>query len=262
MIESIVQHAIESRDPVVAEEALRQLDAQIESTSEAGEKANLRLWKATLHGVLGQFSDARRQLDLVLHHAPDDMDIHLSRDFIDGSLYDQEGKPQEAYQKLTSVLSRYAERLSRPDMRFMYEDIQLRRGFDAANTGRLKEALPILKECLSFDLKLSDKTHVLVELGRCYSEAGEYESARDSLVQAIDIGLTHESEAQAHLYLGIACAHLGLFREAKREFQRCEEKSVEYGLEISKIYGWLSWVCKGLGEHLESERYSRLARPC
>src|SRR5205823_7722703 len=132
----------------------------------------------------------------------------LQRDFIDGSLYDQERKPQEAYLRLTSILSNYSERLSRPDVRFMYEDIQLRRGFDATSTGKFKEALSILKECLSFDLRPTDKSIVLSDLGRCYAEAQEYGSARDCLVQAIGIGLPKESEGQAHLYLAITCARL------------------------------------------------------
>jgi tetratricopeptide (TPR) repeat protein len=71
--------------------------------------------------------------------------------------------------------------------------------------GTTKEALPILRECLSFELKPTDKSVVLSDLGRCYSEAEEYESARDYLIQALDIGIRNESEGQAHLYLGIAC---------------------------------------------------------
>jgi tetratricopeptide (TPR) repeat protein len=262
MDESIVKHAMESGDAAIAEEAFRRLNVQIESTSDVGEIATLYLGKATLHGVLGQFDDARRQLDLALQYAPDNEDIRLQHDFIGASLYDQERKPGEAYSKLTSVLSDYSERLSRPDVRFMYEDIQLRRGFDATSTGRFNDALPILRECLLFELKPTDKSIVLSDLGRCYSEAEEYESARDCLVQAICIGLTRESEGQAHLYLGIACARLGLFQDAKKEFLLCEERTAEYGLEIGKVYGWLSWICKGLGERSESERYSKLARPC
>jgi len=262
MDEFIVQHMMESCDAAGAEEALRELDVQIESASDVGEKANLYLGKATLHGVLGRISDARSQLDLALQYAPDNADIRLQRDFIDASLYDQERKPEEAYLKLTSVLSGYFERLSRPDVRFMYEDIQLRRGVDATSTGMFEEAVPILRECLSFELKPTDKSVVLSDLGRCYSEAEEYESARDCFIQAFHIGIRNESEGQAHLYLGIACARLGVFQEAKKEFQLCEEKALEYGLEIGKVYSWLSWVCKGLGERSESERYSRLARPC
>lgn len=262
MDKSIVQYAMESGDTAAAEEASRQMDVQIESTADASEKANLYLEKATLHGALGQFIDARAQLALALQYAPNDADIRLQHDFIDASLYDQERKPEDAYLHLTSVLSRHSERLSRPDVRFIYEDIQLRRGFDATSTGRFKEALPILKECLSFQLKSSEESIVLCDLGRCYSEAEEYESARDCLVHAIAIGPPTESNGQAHLYLGIAFARLGLLQDAKKEFQLCEDKTVEYGLELDKIHRWLSWVCKGLNEPSESDRYARLARPC
>jgi tetratricopeptide (TPR) repeat protein len=209
--------------------------------------------------VLGRFSDARKQLDLVLKYAPDDPNICLQRDFIGGSLYDQERKPEEAFVRLTSVLSSHSEQLSRTDMRFMYEDIQLRRGFDAASIGRFEDALPILKECLSFDLKSTDRSTVLSDLGRCYSEIKEYESARDCFLQAIEIGLTMQTERDVHLLLAIACAHIGLYQDAKREFQLCEEKAGEYGCEIRKIYGWLSWVCGRLGEKAESARYASLA---
>lgn len=209
--------------------------------------------------MLGRFSDARKQLDLVLEYAPDDLNIRLQRDFICGSLYDEERNPEEAFVRLTSVLSSYSERLSRPDMRFMYEDIQLRRGFDATSIGKFEDALSILKECLSFDLKATDKSAVLSDLGRCYSEIKEYESARDCFLRAVEIGLTKQSEKDVHLHLAIACAHIGLYHDAKREFQLCEEKAGEYGCEIRKIYGWLSWVCGRLGERAESTRYASLA---
>src|SRR5437868_9894253 len=97
MNESVVQRAIESGDPLMAKEAFEHIERQFESTPDITEKARLRLGKATLHGVLGQFEDARRQLDLVLYLTPDDTDIRLQRDFIDGSLYDQEQKPEQAY---------------------------------------------------------------------------------------------------------------------------------------------------------------------
>jgi tetratricopeptide (TPR) repeat protein len=261
MTETFIQRVVESGDPLIVDEAFKQLDTRIESASSGGEKANLLLTKATLLGALGQFGDARKQLGLVLAYAPDDLDIRLQRDFIEASLYDQERKPEEAFARLTSVLSDHSERLSRPDVRFIYEDIQLRRGFDATSVGNFREALPILEECLQFDLKPADKGNVLADLGRCYSEANDYESARDCLRGAIKTRLTRESEGMAHLFLGIACGRLGRFEEAKSEFQWCEKKAAQYDLEVTKIYKWLSWVCTGLGEKEEALRYANLARP-
>jgi tetratricopeptide (TPR) repeat protein len=263
MDESIVQRAMESMDPLAGEEALREYDGAIQQSSGSVEKAKLLLGKAVLCGVFSWFQQSRIALESARALTLNNLDMQLEVDFIDGTLYDQEAKPEEAYARLTSVLSRYSRRLSVPDVRFMYEDIQLRRGFDATSTGRFTEALPILKESLAFDLNPTQKSMVLADLGRCYSEAGEYESARDSLVQAIGIGLTSPfSEGQAHLYLAIAYARLGLFEAARDEFKLCEQRATEYGLQVGNLYRWLASVYKALGQRSESERYARLgARP-
>jgi tetratricopeptide (TPR) repeat protein len=264
MDESIVQRAMESKDPLAGEQALREYDVAIQRSSESMEKAKLLLGKAVLCGVFSWFKQSRDALEDAWALTPDNLDMQLEVDFIDGTLYDQETKPEEAYVRLTSVLSRYSRRLSVPDVRFMYQDIQLRRGFDSTSTGRFTEALPILKECLSFNLKPTQRSMVLADLGRCYSEAGEYESVRDSFVQAIRIGLTNRSsEGQAHLYLAMAYARLGLFEAARDEFKLCEARAIEYGLQVSNLYRWLASVCNALGEQSESERYAMLgARPC
>jgi tetratricopeptide (TPR) repeat protein len=264
MDESVIQHAMESKDPLAGEQALREYDVAIQQSSESLEKAKLLLGKAVLCGVFSWFKQSRDALESARGLTRDNLDMRLELDFIDGTLYDQEAKPEEAYVSLTAVLSRYSRRLSVPDLRFMYEDIQLRRGFDAGSTGRFTEALPILKECLSFALKPTQKSTVLADLGRCYSEAGEYESAKDSLVQAIRIGLSNrESEGQAHFYLAIAYARLGLLEAARDEFKFCEERAVEYGLQVGNLYRWLASVYKAIGEQSESEKYARLgAHPC
>jgi hypothetical protein len=58
--------------------------------------------KAVFSGILRRFDDARKQLGLALEQAPDDPDFRLSFEFIGSSLYDQEGKPSEAYARLTA----------------------------------------------------------------------------------------------------------------------------------------------------------------
>jgi hypothetical protein len=107
--------------------------------------------------VLRRFGDARQQLGLALDEAPNDPDIRLQLDFVAGSLSDQEGKPSEAYARLTAILSDHSERLAQPDLRFMYEDIQERRGLELTRMERYHEAVPLLKESLSFQLKLENR---------------------------------------------------------------------------------------------------------
>ena len=261
MSEHLAQRAVESRDPVIAEEALNEYDAQIQQSADLIRKASLFLEKAVLLGVFHRFGEARETLKLASTQVPDDSEIQLQVDHIRASLYDEEGNSEKAFEHLTAVLSQHREKLAQPGLRFMYEDIQLRRGLDATRIGKFEEAVPPLLESLSFDMKSEDRSDVLSNLGSCLFELKDYEGARIYFLRACEIGVTKEWSGYVHLRLAIACAQLSLFREAKLEFLLCEKRAAEYGLEIVKIYGWLSWVCKGLGEKAEAEKYHRLSRP-
>lgn len=261
MKESIIRDAINTGDPAMAEEAIREIDLQLQSLTNAKEKANLLLNKAVFSGILHRFEDARKQLDLALEQEPDDPDVWLSADFIGSSMYDQEERPSDAYSGLTTVLSTHAKRLAHPDFRFMYEDIQLRRGLDLTRMERFREAVPLLEESLSFALKPEPKADLLCSLGLCYIELREFELAKDRFLQASAIGLTKEWEGKAHFYLGIAYFYADSPVEAKREFKLCEEHATEYQLPILDVYEWLSSICRRLGETSESEHYMQLAKP-
>jgi len=255
---------MESGNPALADEAFREIDAQLKSCVDPPERANLILRKAALYGVLERFDDAREQLDAALKEAPEDPFTRIQFDFIAGNLDDDEGKSQEAYEHLTEALAKHALALIEPELRPIYENAQLRRGFNLIWLGRFQEAALILEEALSFKLNLQNRSIVLVRLGRCYTELTEWERARGYLEDAREIGLVRESEGQAHFYLGVVYAYLGLFPESKREFQICEEHAAEYGVygfSIVEVYGWLFRVCKELGEKVEAEKYARLARP-
>jgi tetratricopeptide (TPR) repeat protein len=250
--------------PRPGDEAFREIDAQLKSCVDPPERANLILRKAALYGVLERFDDAREQLDAALKEAPEDPFTRIQFDFIAGNLDDDEGKSQEAYEHLTEALAKHALALIEPELRPIYENAQLRRGFNLIWLGRFQEAALILEEALSFKLNLQNRSIVLVRLGRCYTELTEWERARGYLEDAREIGLVRESEGQAHFYLGVVYAYLGLFPESKREFQICEEHAAEYGVygfSIVEVYGWLFRVCKELGEKVEAEKYARLARP-
>jgi tetratricopeptide (TPR) repeat protein len=258
----LVDRALESGDPALAEEAIREVDLHLTSRSETKDKASLLLGKAVLNGFLHRYADARRQLALALEEAPTDPEVRFSHDVINASLYDQEGNPEWAYPRLTAVLSEHSERLGRSDVRAIYEDIQQRRGFDLFRLERFQEAVPLLKECLSFSLKAVEKSSALASLGICYVKLKQYEEAKDWLLQACEFGVTKEWEGRVHFYLAFTYAQLKLLEESKREFQLCEERASEYDLPLEQLYKWLSRICGHLGEKSEAERYARLARPC
>ena len=143
----------------------------------------------------------------------------------------------------------------------MYEEVQQRRGFELVRLERFADALPVLRESLSFDLTRETRSDALAGLGLCYLELEERELARDCFLQATELGLTKAWEGQVHFYLGITYFYLNCLRESKAQFQICEDRVAEYQLPISDIYAWLVTICKGLGEIPESEHYARLARP-
>lgn len=262
MNESVIQSALASGDPAAAELAFREIDIQIQSLADPKERANLLLRKAVLYGVLKRFEDARKEPRLALEQSPNEPDIRLQVDVISGSLYDQEGKPKDAFLRLTEALSLHAEQLKLPEFRFIYEDIQQRRAFDLARMANFQDAIPLFRESLSFGLQPEEHSNLLANLGLCYAELKNYQLARDSFLQACELGLTRGLEGHVHFNLAVADARLNLLREAKSEFLLCEERAAEYELQTQVIYRWLSWVCKGLGENSESEQYRRLVHPC
>jgi tetratricopeptide (TPR) repeat protein len=261
MDEELINRAMESGDQNLAEKAFREIDIHLNSSTDVNLRAGLLLRKAVLYGVLRRFDDSREQLDLALEQSPSEPAFHLNFDFIRGSLYDQEGLPEKALAYLTAVLSTHAQQLSSPEFRSTYEDIQQRRALDSVRVGKFHDAVPLLKECLSFELKRDERSNMLCNLGDCYSQLRNYEDARDCFLEAAKIGLPKEWALQAHCQLGIAYARLNFLRESKRELHLCEEQGPDHSFPMETVYGWLSWVCSRLGEKSESERYARLAHP-
>ena len=257
---SMIQNAIERRDPVLAREALAQIDLLLASTSDPNERVYLLFSRSSCYGVLGDFEEARKQLSLALQERPHDPDTQLTFEFNRGILYQQEGNYHEALKSLDSALSNHRARLNQSNVRFIYEDIQQRRAFLSVTLSNFRDAIPLLREILSFDLEKEVKSDALFSLGRCYLELQEWDLARDFLLQARAIGVTGEREKKFHFYLGIADFYSGHPNAAKREFKICEEYAGEHDVPLPHVYEWLSSVSKQLGETAESQRYARLAR--
>jgi tetratricopeptide (TPR) repeat protein len=262
MNESDLQAAIRSADLVTAELLFKQIQTELSSSTNPSDRTALLLCKAELYGVLNKFVDARREIDLASKTAPQgDLDIRLRCEHLDALLYHAEQRVDEAFRRMTALLLKYSQQMRSPEGRPVYEDIQQRRGFQLVQLLRFEEAIPIFKECLSFDMTPEDRGEILSSLGICYSHLKRYEEARDCFLQALELGLTKQTQGEVYLQLGVAYFHLNLFQESKREFQLCEQPSTECSLPMKTLYGWLSAVCRRLGERVEAETYARLANP-
>ena len=261
MAKDIIKQALESGDLDLAKSVISEINRRHSASIDARERVVLCLNGAVLCGMLRRFGDARRQFTLAAQEMPDDPGLRLQFDFIDGLLHHQEKHLAAALLQLTETLSRHSEQLQHPEARFIYEDIQQYRGYELFHLKKFDEAVPVLEECLSFGVKPETKSVILSNLGICYSELRDFHSAKDVLEQACNIGLAKRWEGAVHFHLAIAYAYLEMLKESKRELKICEERAAEFNAPIGAVYGWLSRVCKRLGEKTESEYYKRMTRP-
>jgi tetratricopeptide (TPR) repeat protein len=257
---SFIESALQSKNPVLAREALRKIDLLLTSAIDANERVYLHFTKSSLYGILRNFEKAREELCLAVEQKPKDPNAQLTFEFNSALLYQQEGNYSEALGKFHSVMLGNRQKLNQPELRFMYEDIQQRRAFLSVTLRQFQEAIPLLREIVSFDLDKEVRSDALASLGLCYLEVQQWDSAKDYFLQARALGVTKEQEKTFHFYLGIAYFYKEAFDEAKREFEICEKHAGEYQLPTLDVYTWLSCVSRRLGDTAEAERYARLAR--
>jgi tetratricopeptide (TPR) repeat protein len=255
---SVIQEAVEGNDPKLAAEALREIAVRLGTVTDHEEKMLLLFSRAHCYGILENFNEARRHLELALEEGIGDPDTKMVFEFGSGLLAQREGKYAEALDIFSAMLATYSERLVHSDVRFMYEDVQQRRAFLSVTLSKFEDAIPLLKEGLAFRPDKELQTELLARLGLCYLELKDYELARDYILQAVALGLTKEWTGKAHFYLGIAYFHTDMAQEAEREFQLCEQLATDYALPIMDIYGWLSVTYKRLGEIPRAEFYARM----
>jgi tetratricopeptide (TPR) repeat protein len=157
-------------------------------------------------------------------------------EFGDACLCEREDKHEEYYEKLNNIQRARPELSSKPTLQFLYRDVRRMLGMELARRGRARNAIPILRESHAFDLSPTERRDVLCNLGTCYVDTHEYESARDVLCQAIDLGLDQVWAIAARCYLGICYYYLGRFIESKHEFLLCEAAGGGLGTPLSSVY--------------------------
>lgn len=197
--------------------------------------------------------------------APDnDAVFQMNADFMDASWHSNKGDFEPTLTILDRLLEHYRNEISEPQLRYLYEQVQVLRGIVLAELQRLADALPLLEQARSFDLVEEDKALLYFHLGSCYLFVTEdYQAAQQAFVEAEKVGLAENRQAGLHYYVGYAYYLLKDYANAKREFLKAEEylKSGLPGPVAEDLYKLLAYSCKGLRQTAEAEMYSRLAKP-
>jgi tetratricopeptide (TPR) repeat protein len=253
-----LEHAIALRDSGKLEESVRELEELATATADPEEKAVLILNQARCLETLGRFKEARDRTDDARRTSRTSL-IHSRADFGEASLYWHEGNREKALGKLGELLKSYAQLLSTPEHRDLYEETQFRRGILLTELGRYGEARTVLEECLAFELEPSDKGDVLYNLGLCYLKTGEPHRAKEKLLETLDHGAKNAYLIAAHYFLGLIYSREEAHARALQEFERCLPRSEEAQIPKQHVYLWLATTARALGLRADADRYEKLA---
>lgn len=262
--------ACKLRDEGRREQAIQEFLKIAQITQDPVDKAGVLLNAATTLKALGDYDEARRQLnearDLFAHlkfrthegrrdsRVPQ---LKLGLEFEEADIYSFEGRIEEALSKFDQAFNEVVNYdLGLPEFRESYEMIQTRRAFILGDLGRCKEAIPILEEAESFE---NLNAEIFFYLGHCYLALRDYSKAKEKLILALEMGLPQRLRYRAYCELGIAYFRLNDYAKALVEFKKSAETADEEYTREAQIWRWLEESSRALGLDDQANGYSKLA---
>lgn len=242
------------------EGAAREYRSMAEEAPDPNEKAALLANEHKCYCQLRRLRDAEKVMSQIRALPVQDKFVLMIVDFGDACMTTLMGKLDNGVRKFEKILESNEKELKNPENKYLYEDIQERRGFALTNLGRYAEALAILKEATSFTSDRSDLSLVNFYIGVCYQDTSQPKAAKEFLLRAIKLGLKAEFEADARYRLGILYFIEHAFAQAKLQLELAQQLPTDaVNAELRKdIYQQMSRVCHYLGETDEEQRYLTL----
>jgi tetratricopeptide (TPR) repeat protein len=256
-----LNRAVELRDSNDLEAALETLQELETSTTDPIERASVLLNQSTVLARMGRVSEAlgKSREAMKLSTSPE-VQCNALVSYASGLAL--AGKREAALAELERALKEYPQVLEGEEYRFLYEDLQVRRGLLLVQLTRLQEARSVLEECNSFDLSSDDRWRVLYNLGRCYLSLKEPHRSKlaflEFLKHAEGADLTHI--ASAHFLLGTIYYNEGADAKALMEFEWLLPRLGDAGMPESVLYTWLGKTHKMLGNKAQANKYEALAK--
>lgn len=244
------------------DEAARHFHAMAEEGNDPDLKAAALINEHKCYCQLGELHKATDIMREIRSLPVQDKYVGMVIDFGDACMATEMGRLEEGALKFGRILNENEEQFKISENRYLYEDIQERRAFALMGIDRYAEALPILKEAVSFTT--DDDTDVpLVHfyLAVCYSSISEFALAKEEFLRAIALGLT-KFEAAAHYRLAMLYLKDRAFAQAKFHL----ESALALPEEVNDvplrryIYEGLSRSCHYLREFEEERKYKALAK--
>jgi len=260
---SYFEHLMELSAADRLEEAIQESEDLLAQAENDDDRASL-LAGALMFGLrLGRLSEARRTLDRMKHLDVSDLEVRLNAEFSETCLLIAEGRIEEGISVSTEMLRRHHEALQEDRFRYLYEDLQSRKGLALVALSRFVEALPILREAIGFTFERApDEQEVRYALGLCLQETGDLEGAKREYYRVIELNLKSEHEERARYALARIYCMGGGFAQARRQLETLlqDRPGPAYAVPREYVYVQLSMACHGLGDAEGERLYSDLAK--
>lgn len=245
------------------EDAIRESQALLERTSDADEKASLLGIIHVSFCKLGRLKEARQALEQMKQLEVSQLGIRLNAEFCEPSFLVLEGRYEEGLLAFAGMLNRHSEAFKEPEHRYLYEDIQSRRAVVLFGLSRYKEALPILREAVSFSFDKAENAQKMhFYLGVCLEDAHETQAAKQQFVLVVGYGLKNDIEEQALYRLAILYYNAGAFAQARQQLEAILQKYPNPSAAVPRkyVYQTLSQTCRHLGDQANAKLYMDLAQ--
>jgi tetratricopeptide (TPR) repeat protein len=252
----------ELRDTGRIEEAIRYAEQLLAEASNPDDVGALLTGITSFNLLLGRVVEARRALQKLMGLEIPDLEVRLNADFMEPCLLVQEGRTEEGLMAFVAILAREGEFIHDDRFRYLYEDIQCRRAWALIELSLFAEALPIVRESISYAFEeVSDEQRMRWALGLCLEETGDTASAVQEYFRVIGFNLPNEVEEQARCRLARLLVQTGALAQARKQLELVLEQFSEREPIVPRsfVYEQLSIVCRSLGDEANSERYKYLA---
>jgi tetratricopeptide (TPR) repeat protein len=257
------EHLMQLENSGRSEDAIRESQILLAEATDDNEKASLLGGMHVSYCKLGRLKEARQTLGQLKQLHISDLEVLLNAEFCEPTLLMQEGRYGEGLSAFAAMLDRHSEAFKDDRFRYLYEDIQRRRALVLFGLSRFTEALPILKEAISFSFdNVADEQQVHFALGVCHEDANDTQAAKQEFIRVVGFGLKNDVAEQALYRLAILHYKGGALAQARQQLEMIlrDFPSQNPAVPRKQVYEGLSQTCHYLGDKANAKLYMDLAK--
>jgi tetratricopeptide (TPR) repeat protein len=259
---SCFEHLMQLRESGQFDELIAESERLVAQAEDDDDRVTILRGEYSCYCMLGDLGAARRVLERIRQLHPSDLEVRLSVEFDEARFLLQEGKIDEGISAFAAMLRGYGEVLKEDRLRYLYEEIQTRSALALADSSRFAEALPILKEAVSFSFEeFTSEQRVHFMLGVCQEAALELDAAKREYLVVVRYNLKNDIEEQARYRLSRFYYSDGALAQARKHLEVILEEFPDEKAVVPRkwIYQQLSAVCRYLGDKPNEKLYMELS---